>query len=278
MANSASGSGTMILGENWTQEALEAFKPVLEAWRFYESDAFISAGWLGSYSTEVKSGQYTISVSIYGHYSCGNTIENLDEWTREWIREKPWTKEEYKRSVVSNRPLNEEQYERLLKLMHESNLKIVFDYVADGAEVSDGYHKEKYELTSDGEKLCCLERETSELTWDDLDESAFESVTSFFELFAEKNSKSKIEEWVRENIEPTKSMTYYDLPTDDNLRDYIEDIIDIDYDGFVEENLPLFLKDFTPDPRVWKIFNEVYEELCAEEFKFDAEDDMEDED
>lgn len=275
MANISTGNGTMILEGNWTQEALDAFKPVAQAWEFYGEFGVRYADYLKQNS---KTGEYTADIYVVGKWACYSMIESLDDWTRDWIKDKPWEKKNNK----PKHPLNMEQYDLLVKLMCDNNLKIIFEYLADAGGFGYGQHREKCELMSDGKMLCCSKPEISDISWDDLDDSALESVINFFQLFTSTTPKAKIKKWVQENIEPTTSISEY-MPSDfnseeDEPRDVIDEIIQTDCDGFVEEVLPLFLNEFTPDPQVWEVFNEVYEEINGEEFEFNNDDEFNDED
>ena len=96
---------------DWTEAAVEALKPVLDAWKFY-----------GEYGMRVYEyptvDKTTIEFSGSGRWSFSGTLGDFDSWTRSWIKDQP------ERNGEPIRPLTTEQYDLLLKLMCDKDLRM----------------------------------------------------------------------------------------------------------------------------------------------------------
>lgn len=117
MANISSAHGTLVLSgwgndNSWTQEDIDAFIPVLDCWEFH-----------GEYGIQSYDHRPTVdnpTTHFYGcgHWSFSDTLECLDAWTRDWI----------KNPGNSRHPLSQEQYERFLMLIKKHDLSILVEF------------------------------------------------------------------------------------------------------------------------------------------------------
>lgn len=231
MANISSASGTITLKGNWTQKAIDALIPVLDSWEFYGQ---YGIQWYGSLSLKQK----TTNFSGCGRWSFSGTLDSFHEWTLDWIKT---------HSNSEHHPLTMEQYNELLHLMHEKNLKLEFTFEDD--EEGVGFQvKETGEFTSNGESLsyetiCCEEMED---TWESLGCESFDSAVEFFSQFTVDAEKKELQKWVKDCVFPDECYLYTEEEMDvygfleDNFADY----------GFVEEsnNLCDFMNRFTLNP------------------------------
>lgn len=139
MANISSADGKIILMGDWTQEALDAFKPVLHAWAFYTNIGGDGIRWCGDLDLQ----HLTADFSGYGRYAFSHTLEWLDEGTRGWIAGHP---------ADTSHPLTGKQYDAFLKILHDKDLHIKIEFAdVDEECLEKSYHIGK--LTSDGKSL-----------------------------------------------------------------------------------------------------------------------------
>lgn len=133
MANISNAHGTLTLMGDWTQEALDAFIPVLDCWSFD-----------GEYGIQ-DHGLLTLEHPKTYFYGCGrwsfaDTLECFDEWTRDWTAE---------HSDDNSHPLTIQQYEHLLALMKEQKLAVRVEFI-DTEEGAGFEINEVYSFVSNG--------------------------------------------------------------------------------------------------------------------------------
>ncbi len=252
MANISSASGVIILEGNWTEEALEAFEPVLDMWGFY-----------GEYGIQYCDG-FDIEHLQADFYGCGRwsftgTLDSFDDWTRDWLKEKPTDR---KGELIHK--LTEEQYADFLKIMHDNDLSIKIDF--EDKEEGFGFHEHEVGVfTSNGERLCyeALMNENVVPSWDDYDRSALKSAVEYFEKFLEDADTKKLRKWVKNNVPPTDIFEETDFD-----EDIIQSFADWGEDPFLE-----FYHKFLPDTEEWGEFCGAYEEIygCTPEENEDYE-------
>ena len=182
MANISSASGTITLKGDWTQKAIDAFKPVLDSWAFY-----------GEYGIQSYYSDLSLKNKTTGFYGCGRwsfsgTLESFDDWTRDWIKTNP----------ASKHPLTAEQYDEFLQIMCDKNLKIEITFEDD--EEGVGFRVEETGVfTSDGESLYyeTISCENIEDTWESLGCESFDAAVNFFAQFAVNPDKKELQKWVK---------------------------------------------------------------------------------
>ncbi len=260
MANISSAHGKITLKGDWTQEAIDAFEPVLELWGFYGEYGI--QGCYGDFDEE----HLTAEFYGCGRWSFSGTLDSFEDWSRQWFKDKP--KKTNGELICTT---TEEQYDNLLKIMSENNLIIEIDF--EDVEEGFGCHiHEIGEFTS--EDGSCISYETISCedispTWDDKD--ALNAAVDFFEKFLSDVNRKKLRKWVKNNVAPT------DIFEDtDDYEEIIGCLSEFGDDPFVE-----FCVKFSPDTDAWAEFNGVYEDMfgCTVEENIDEEyDDEFDED
>lgn len=271
MANISSASGKITLKGDWTQEAIDAFEPVLEVWGFY-----------GEYGIQSCDGfdEEHLTADFYGcgRWSFSGTLDSFEDWTRQWFKDNP--------KRPNGEPIcatTEEQYENFLKIMCEKNLVIEMDF--EDVEEGCGVHiHEVGQFTS--EDGSCISYETMECedivpSWDEYERSSLEAAVDFFENFLSDANRKKLRKWVKNYVAPTDIF--------ENTDDYWEII---EYFGNCGEDpfIEFFLK-FSPDTEDWEELDGLYEDMWGcpveenidegygEDFDFyDEDEDDEDED
>ena len=168
MANISSAYGKLTLEGNWTEAAVDALKPVLDAWEFYGEYGMR----IYEYPTVDKT---TIEFNGCGRWSFSGTLSSFDSWTRSWIADQP------ERNGKPISPLTTEQYDLLLQLMHDNDLSMVvaFEDVEEGCGV---HVRETGAFTSNGEGMD-YETFTCEdvvYTWKDMGSDALDAAVDFF--------------------------------------------------------------------------------------------------
>lgn len=268
MANISSASGKITLKGDWTQEAIDAFEPVLEVWGFY-----------GEYGIQSCDGfdEEHLTADFYGcgRWSFSGTLDSFEDWTRQWFKDNP--------KKPNGEPIcatTEEQYENFLKIMCENHLVIEMDF--EDVEEGCGVHiHEVGQFTS--EDGSCISYETMECedivpSWDEYARSSLEAAVDFFENFLSDADRKKLRKWVKNYVAPTDIF--------ENTDDYWEII---EYFGNCGEDpfIEFFLK-FSPDTEDWEELDGLYEDMwgCPVEenidedyegdFDFDDEDDEDD--
>ncbi len=241
MANISSANGSIILEGNWTQEALDAFEPVLDMWEFYGE---YGIQWCGGFTLD------KLKAEFYGcgRWSFSGTLDSFDDWTRSWLKDKP------ERNGKLIHSLTEEQYSNFLKLMKDNDLSIKIDF--EDEEEGFGFREHEVgEFISDGERIMYNQISCEEIipSWNDYDVSEFESVVDYFEECAEDVDRKKIRKWVRENIPPTSQ--------------YLEEEGEVDTYGLIASMdetgvnpLPEFYALFSPKGERWEELLYGYEE------------------
>ena len=216
MANISSAEGTITLKGNWTQQAIDAFKPVLNSWEFY-----------GEYGIQDCRNELPLKNKITEFYGCGRwsfsgTLNSFDDWTRDWIKKNP----------DENHPLTAEQYNEFLKIMFDNDLKIEITF--EDEEEGFGFRvSETGVFTSDGENLCyetirCEEEDYDfeEDSWESLGCESFDAAARFFAQFLVNPDKKELQKWVKECVLPDECYVYAEEETDvyefleDNFTDY----------------------------------------------------------
>lgn len=96
---------------DWTEAAVEALKPVLDAWKF-------TASMVCGYMNIPTVDKTTIEFSGSGRWSFSGTLGDFDSWTRSWIKDQP------ERNGEPIRPLTTGRYDLLLKLMCDKDLRM----------------------------------------------------------------------------------------------------------------------------------------------------------
>lgn len=240
MANISSASGKIILKGDWTQEAIDAFKPVLELWGFY--------GEYGIQSCYSGFDEEHLTAEFYGcgRWSFSGTLDSFEDWSRQWFKDNP--------KRPNGKPIcdtTEEQYDHFLKIMSENNLVIEMDF--EDVEEGCGAHiHEIGQFTSDDGS--CISYETIDCediipTWDDKD--ALNAAVDFFEKFLTDVNRKKLRKWVKNNVMPTDVFV--------NEDDYWQ-IID-DFNNYGEDPFIDFFLEFSPDTEEWEEFNGAYEDM-----------------
>lgn len=173
MENISSASGKITLKGDWTQEAIDAFEPVLDVWGFY-----------GEYGIQDCGGfdEEHLTSDFYGcgRWSFSGTLESFEDWTRQWFKDNP--------KKPNGEPIcvtTEEQYENFLKIICENKLVIEMDF-EDVEEGCGGHIHEIGQFTS--EDGSCITYETMECedivpSWDEYERSCLEAAVDFFENF-----------------------------------------------------------------------------------------------
>ena len=237
MANISSASGTLTLQGGWTQEALDAFLPVLDSWEFYGA---YGLQWCGPVSLENPTADFYGS----GRWSFTGTLESFDDWTRDWIKNGP---------DDTSHPLTQEQYDLFLTLMCEQDLSIFMEF--DDEEEGCGVNEhETGVFTSDAESLfyevlSCAENITE---WKDLGKSAFDAAVDFFLDFLSEPDETAMRAWVMKNVTPTEAFENFAEYGDDG--DYNDLFYSYSENVFSEELLNGFREKFRPDTEIWEGF------------------------
>ena len=184
MANISSASGTITLKGDWTQKAIDAFKPVLDSWAFY-----------GQYGIHDYNNELSLKNKTTGFYGCGRwdfsgTLDSFDDWTRDWIKTNP----------ASKHPLTAEQYDEFLQIMCDKNLKIEITFTDDKEDGNFFNIKETGVFTSDGESLSyeTISCESTKDTWESLGCENFDAAVNFFAQFAVNPDKKELQKWAKE--------------------------------------------------------------------------------
>lgn len=117
MANISSASGKIILKGDWTKEAIDAFKPVLDLWSFH--------GYYGISDLSEELNEDHLSVGFWGNgrWSFSGTLELFEIWARGWVDKQPKNP-----NGEPEKDITEEQYDRFLEIMHEKKLIVEFDF------------------------------------------------------------------------------------------------------------------------------------------------------
>ena len=215
MANISSAEGTITLKGNWTQKAIDAFKPVLDSWAFY-----------GQYGIYDYHNELSLKNKTTGFFGCGRwdfsgTLDSFDDWTRDWIKTNP----------DSNHPLTAEQYDEFLKIMFDKKLKIEITFTDE--EEGVGFRvNETGVFTSDGESLYyeTISCEDVEDTWESLGCESFDAAVDFFAQFVVNPDKKELQKWVKEHVMPNDCYNYVEIG---------EEIFDFLVDNF-EEFSPVY--------------------------------------
>ena len=264
MANISSASGKITLKGNWTQEAIDAFEPVLDLWGFY--------GEYGIQSCYSNLDEEHLTTEFYGcgRWSFSGTLDSFEDWSRQWFKDNP------KRS--NGEPIHtttEEQYEHFLKIMSENNLIIEIDF--EDVEEGCGVHVHEIgEFTS--EDGSCISYETISCeniipSWDDYAKSTLDEAVDFFEKFCSDVDRKKLRKWVKKNVFPTD---IFESGVDDEIIQYLCD--------YGEDPFGQFFLKFSPDTEEWADFDGLYEDIygCLVEENiyenYDEEDDEKEED
>ena len=274
MANISSADGKITLRGDWTQEALDALDPVMDAWGFY-----------GEYGIQSYDGFDLdhLSCSFYGcgRWSFSGTLDSFDDWTRDLIEKKP-----KRQDGTLLHDITQEQYDNLIKIMHENDLTIEFNF----EDIEEGFEVHIIEtgvFSSDGNKLSYGVISCREAGWEDMEKGALKGAVNFFEKFLSEPDRKKLRKWIKNNIPP--SDLFGDYTTDDEIAEYFA------YDGFDE--ICSFYNKFRPDTEEWEEFVDLIEEISGtnlydeimeddeeyydeddDEYDDDDEDDEEDED
>ena len=147
MANLTRAYGTLTLAGNWAQEDIALLNPVVKSWALH--DYGLSAD--GPFSVECR------EVSFFGDgaWDFYGVLENLPEWTEDWIEHpKPGTEQ----------PLNRETYEALIRVMAEKELSIsvVFTEECEGMSQEERFYSLWYEDLDDEDDDDCDGEEEDE--------------------------------------------------------------------------------------------------------------------
>ena len=271
MANISSARGKITLKGDWTQEAIDAFEPVLDLWGFY--------GEYGIQSCYSDFDEEHLTTEFYGcgRWSFSGTLDSFEDWSRQWFKDNP--------KKPNGEPIcttTEEQYDNFLKIMSENRLIIEFDF--EDVEEGVGCHVHEVGQFTSGDGSCisyeAISCEDISPTWDDKD--ALNAAVDFFEKFLSDANRKKLRKWVKNNVAPT------DIFEDtDDYWEIIEHFGDYGEDPFID-----FFLEFSPDTEEWEEFNGSYEEMYGcpveenidegyeDEYfedRYDEEDDDEDE-
>ncbi len=254
MANISSASGKITLKGDWTQEAIDAFEPVLDVWGFY-----------GEYGIQDCGGfdEEHLTSDFYGcgRWSFSGTLESFEDWTRQWFKDNP--------KKPNGEPIcatTEEQYENFLKIMCENNLVIEMDF----EDVEEGCGRHIHEIGQfTSEDGSCITYETMECedivpSWDEYERSSLEAAVDFFENFLSDADRKKLRKWVKNHVMPTDIFEECD--------DY-EEIITY-FGDYGEDPFYRFCRKFYPDTEEWDEFTGEYENVygCLVEESVDDED------
>ena len=257
MANISSAYGKLTLNGNWTEEAVEALRPVLDAWEFYGEYGMR----IYEYPTVDKT---TIEFNGCGRWSFSGTLSDFDSWTRAWIKDQP------ERNGKPIAPLSQEQYDLLLELMCDNDLSIEVEF-EDVEEGCGSDVMETGEFTSDGESLCyeTLSCENVVHTWKDMGSGALNAAVDFFCDLLDDPDEKKVKKWVKKNVEPTT--LFEDV---DDIQD-IFDLVEENGEFITPDNALSFGCAFSPDTEEWEEFLDVMEEIFGPVDDYYIDDDSE---
>lgn len=235
MANISSANETLTLKGDWTEAAVEALKPVLDAWKFY-----------GEYGMRVYEyptvDKTTIEFNGSGRWSFSGTLGDFDSWTRSWIKDQP------ERNGEPIRPLATEQYDLLLKLMQENALSMEVDFEDKEGGMGLRNHEVGVFTSEDGELH--YERMTCEAVLSD--DSGSEATVGYLAQFCTNPDTEKLSEWVADNICFTDIFDNW-APDHDQIIYELQE--------FLEDPFPQFSRDFSPDTKAWEEFCEIYKSI-----------------
>ena len=153
MANLTRAYGTLTLAGNWAQEDIALLNPVVKSWALH--DYGLSAD--GPFSVERR------EVSFFGDgaWDFYGVLENLPEWTEDWIEHpKPGTEQ----------PLNRETYEALIRVMAEKELSISVVFTEECEGMSQEEREEEHRGAFHGEVEIDGEERFYSLWYEDLDD------------------------------------------------------------------------------------------------------------
>ena len=250
MANISSASGEIILKGDWTQEAIDAFEPVLELWGFY--------GEYGIQNCYSGFDEEHLTAEFYGcgRWSFSGTLDSFEDWSRQWFKDNP--------KRPNGEPIHtttEEQYDNFLKIMSENNLVIEFDF--EDVEEGVGCHVHEVGQFTSEEGICisyeAISCEDISPTWDD--KNVLNAAVDFFENFLSDVDRKKLRKWVKNNVAPT------DIFEDtDDYEEIIGCLSEFGEDPFID-----FFLEFSPDTDEWEEFNGAYEDMfgCTVEENID---------
>ena len=250
MANISSAHGKITLKGDWTQEAIDAFEPVLELWGFYGE-----YGIQGCYSS-LDEEHLTTEFYGCGRWSFSGTLDSFEDWSRQWFKDNP--------KRPNGEPIHtttEEQYDNFLKIMSENNLVIEFDF--EDVEEGVGCHVHEVGQFTSGDGSCisyeAISCEDISPTWDD--KNVLNAAVDFFENFLSDVDRKKLRKWVKNNVAPT------DIFEDtDDYEEIIGCLSEFGEDPFID-----FFLEFSPDTDEWEEFNGAYEDMfgCTVEENID---------
>ena len=183
MANISSAYGTLALVGDWPEETIALVNQVGKSWVFHGEYGL--SMW-DDFSFE----QEEIEFSGTGRWSFADTLEHLDAWTRDWIRNP---------ASNTDHPLEEETYTALLRAMAEEDLQLAVSFrdrePGTGSDVSVAGA-----LQSDGERLTFVVHAEEEPGWTD---EQLQSAVSLFSTYLSAPAFDALTDWIQDHLSPT---------------------------------------------------------------------------
>ena len=238
MANISSAYGTLALVGDWPEETIALVNQVGKSWVFHGEYGL--SMW-DDFSFE----QEEIEFSGTGRWSFADTLEHLDAWTRDWIRNP---------APNTDHPLEEETYTALLRAMAEEDLQLAVSFrdrePGTGSDVSVAGA-----LQSDGERLTFVVHAEEEPGWTD---EQLQSAVSLFSTYLSAPALpfrdvrifapafDALTDWIQDHLSPT----FY-------TEEWLEDLFTSEY--LTQELLEEFEAAFSPDAPEWASLLELAE-------------------
>ena len=219
MANISSAYGTLTLVGDWPEETIALVNQVGKSWAFHGEYGL--SMW-DDFSFE----QDEIEFSGAGRWSFADTMEHLDAWTRDWIRNP---------APNTDHPLEEGTYTALLRAMEEENLQLAVSFrdrePSTGSDVSvTGV------LQSDGERLTFVVHASEDAGWT---KDQRQSAVSLFSTYLSDPAFDALTDWIQGHLSPA----FY-------TEEWLEDLFISEY--LTQELLEEFEAAFSPDTPEWE--------------------------
>ena len=219
MANISSAYGTLTLVGDWPEETIALVNQVGKSWAFHGEYGL--SMW-DDFSFE----QDEIEFSGAGRWSFADTMEHLDAWTRDWIRNP---------APNTDHPLEEGTYTALLRAMEEENLQLAVSFrdrePSTGSDVSvTGV------LQSDGERLTFVVHASEDAGWT---KDQLQSAVSLFSTYLSDPAFDALTDWIQGHLSPA----FY-------TEEWLEDLFISEY--LTQELLEEFEAAFSPDTPEWE--------------------------
>lgn len=226
MANISSAYGTMSLVGGWPEEAIALINQVGKSWVFHGEYGL-------SMWDDFSCDETEIEFSGTGRWDFADTLEHLDAWTRDWIRNP---------APNTDHPLEEGTYTALLRAMAEENLQLAVSFrdrePSTGSDVSV-----TGALQSDGERLTFVVQAEEEPGWT---EEQLQSAVDLFSACLSDPAFDALTQWIQSHLSPA----FY-------TAEWLEDLFISEY--LTQELLEEFEAAFSPDTPEWESLLEMAE-------------------